>query len=441
MQLFSTKSPQKKVSLKEAVFHSLPTDGGLYMPEQLSKLPDEFIESLPQKSFQEIAYQVAKHLLGDSVDDLALKQIVEEAINFSAPVIEIEKDSYVLELFHGPTMAFKDFGARFMSRLMSYLLNGKAQDLHILVATSGDTGGAVAQGFYGVPGISVTILYPKGKVSPLQEKQLTTLRKNITAVEVEGTFDDCQALVKRAFLDEELKQKMNLSSANSINIIRLIPQTFYYFNAYAQIRRKGNQHPIVFSVPSGNFGNLTAGLFAEKMGLPVSCFIAATNVNAIVPEYLKTGMFTPKPSVQTLSNAMDIGNPSNFERMRFMFDDEVDKMRAKIKGYAFTDQETLEIIKHVEQEDDYILCPHTAIAYQALKNYGVSKSEQIAGVFLSSAHPCKFPNVYTAEQWQKITIPPQGEEVMHKEKQALTMKNDFQNFKDLLLNSIQVEVD
>lgn len=433
MKLFSTRSPEQLVSLPEAIFKSLPADGGLYMPEAFPELPTSFYRALAQKSFQEIAFEVAHRLMGEAVEASALKQIVREAINFPAPVKQIEEDVFVLELFHGPTMAFKDFGARFMSRLMNYFLDKGHAEIDILVATSGDTGGAVAQGFYNVPGIHVTLLYPKGKVSPLQERQLTTLGKNITPLEVEGTFDDCQALVKKAFLDKELNKKKTLSSANSINIARLIPQSFYYFNAFAQIRRSGNTQPLVFSVPSGNFGNLTAGLFAQKMGLPISHFVASTNVNDTVPEYLQSGIFKAKPSIHTLSNAMDIGNPSNFERMQFLFDNSVEKMRKQISGYSFSDEQTLEIIRRVESDAHYLMCPHTAIAYQGLKNYGTENKTKVAGVFLSSAHPCKFPNVYTDEQWAKVDVPPQGKEIMNKVKKAFPLKNDYQSFKEWLM--------
>lgn len=433
MKLFSTRSPQQFVSLPEAIFKSLPADGGLYMPEAFYELPLSFYRALPQKSPQQIAFEVAQHMIGEDVEASALQQIIHESLNFPAPVKLIEEDIFVLELFHGPTMAFKDFGARFMSRLMNYFLDKEHTEIDILVATSGDTGGAVAQGFYNVPGIRVTLLYPKGKVSPLQEKQLTTLGKNITALEVEGTFDDCQTMVKKAFLDKELNEKKNFSSANSINIARLIPQSFYYFNAFAQVRRSGNTHPIVFSVPSGNFGNLTAGLFAQKMGLPISHFVAATNVNDVVPEYLHTGIFKVRPSIHTLSNAMDIGNPSNFERMQFLFDKDVEKMGKQISGYSFTDKQTLEIIRKVELGSNYLMCPHTAIAYQGLKNYSIENETKVAGVFLSSAHPCKFPNVYTDKQWAKVDIPSQGKEIMNNVKKAVSLKNDYQAFKKWLM--------
>ena len=313
MKLYSTKNPTAFVSLKEAVFKGLPDDNGLFMPDFIPQLEADFIKNLKNHSFQSIAFTVAKTLLRGVIPDEDLKILVERAIDFPAPVVKLDDSTHILELFHGPSLAFKDFGARFMAQLMSYFNQEDTRELVILVATSGDTGGAVAAGFYKTLGIKVVILYPSGKVSLLQEKQLTTLGENIMALEVEGTFDDCQALVKKAFLDRELTSKIRLSSANSINIARLIPQSFYYFEAFKQVEAHGK--PVVFSIPSGNFGNLTAGLFAQKMGLPVSKFIAATNANDVVPQYLASGTYTPTPSVPTLSNAMDVGNPSNFARM------------------------------------------------------------------------------------------------------------------------------
>lgn len=311
MNFYSTNSPSVEVPFKEAVFNSLPQDRGLYMPVNIPKLDADFIQNLDKYSLPEIAFNVAKTLLSDSIPEEDLKALIEDAINFEAPIIKLEDDVYVLELFHGPSLAFKDFGARFMSRVMSYFLRDGEQLLDVLVATSGDTGGAVALGFLGVPNTRVTILYPKGKVSPIQEQQLTTNGKNIRAIEIDGTFDDCQSLVKQAFTDDELNKKFRLTSANSINIARLIPQTFYYFNAYAQLLREGKSE-VTFCVPSGNFGNIGAGLLAWKLGLPVKQFIAATNANDTVPAFLKSGVYEPKPSVSTLSNAMDVGSPSNW---------------------------------------------------------------------------------------------------------------------------------
>ncbi len=432
MKLYSTKNPTFQVELEQAVFQSMPPDNGLYMPLEIPQLPASFFNTIQHKSFIELSYEVAKKLIGDSIEEHALQQIIEEAINFPSPIHTIEKQVSVLELFHGPSMAFKDFGARFMSRVMHYFLKKKSKEIDILVATSGDTGGAVALGFYDVPGIRVTILYPKGKVSPLQEKQLTTLGKNITALEVDGTFDDCQKLVKTAFQDQELTKIKNLSSANSINIARLIPQTFYYFNAYKQLKEKGFNGSVTFSVPSGNFGNITAGLFAEKMGLPVHHFVASTNINDEVPQYLKTGLFEPQPSKHTLSNAMDVGNPSNFERMLTLFDNDVDTMRERISGYSFTDEDTRKAIEDVKNKSNYILCPHTAIAYAGLKKYMNHTKENITGVFLSSAHPCKFPNVYNEETWEQVTIPKQAKHLKDKTKKTIPMSSDYTSFKEYL---------
>lgn len=435
MKLYSTKSPNRFVDLKEALFHSLPPDNGLYMPESIPELPLSFFETIENRDFQEISFEVAKALIGNSVEEKALQEIIEEAVNFPAPVKQIDRNTHVLELFHGPSMAFKDFGARFMSRLMHYYLAQENREIDILVATSGDTGGAVALGFYKVPGIRVTILYPKGKVSPLQEKQLTTLGHNITALEVEGNFDDCQRLVKAAFLDKELNAAKNLSSANSINIARLIPQSFYYFNAYAQLKREGNSAPVTFSVPSGNFGNLTAGLLAARMGLPVYHFVAATNANDVVPQYLKTGTYIARSSQQTLSNAMDVGNPSNFERMLDLFDRDLNKMKKEISGFSYSDKETQDTIQELEKRTGYILCPHTAIAYKGLKDYLAQHPDvETTGVFLSSAHPCKFPNVYTPELWAKVVTPQDTDELMKRKKQSVAMTSEFKDFKQWLLN-------
>ena len=368
MKLYSTKNKERLVSLREAVFRGLPEDNGLYMPQAIPLLDQEFIKNLRQYSFQEIAFRVADTLLQGAIPESDLQRIIEQAVNFPAPVHQLDPRKYVLELYHGPSLAFKDFGARFMAQLMSYFNQDEDRELVILVATSGDTGGAVAAGFFQTPGIKVVILYPSGKVCMLQEKQLTTLGHNIAALEVHGTFDDCQALVKQAFLDPELSSAIRLSSANSINISRLIPQSFYYFEAYKQIADGGS--PVVFCVPSGNFGNLTAGLIAHRMGLPVHHFIAATNINDVVPEYLHTGQYMPRPSVRTLSNAMDVGNPSNFARMVDMFScpecSTWNNMTASVSGFAYSDERTRRAIQEVYARYGYILEPHGAVAYLAL---------------------------------------------------------------------------
>ncbi len=438
MNLYSTNSKDHHiVPLEEALFHSLPPDNGLYMPVEIPVLPQEFFRQAEQYSFPEIAYTVAKALLKNGMENGELKDIIEEAVNFPAPVEPVMDDTagiYVLELFHGPSLAFKDFGARFMSRLMAYFLKRQSREIHILVATSGDTGGAVALGFLNVPGIKVTILYPSGKVSAVQEQQLTTNGSNIEALEVAGSFDDCQRLVKQAFLDKELNERLNLSSANSINIARLIPQTFYYFNAYAQLRRMGDQREIVFSVPSGNFGNLTAGLIAQRMGLPIHHFVAATNINDEVPKYLATGIFEPKPSLGTLSNAMDVGNPSNFVRILDLFNGDLKEIRKHIAGFSFTDEETRHAIGRLYNEAGYVACPHTAVAYLGLKKFLQRQQPAgIAGVFLSTAHPCKFLDVYEEDMKANIPLPPQILTIQNKQKQAIKIGKDFASLKSLLL--------
>jgi threonine synthase len=436
MKLYSTNNPSSSVSFKEAVFNSMPQDKGLYMPAIIPQLDAQFINNLGGYTLSEIAFHVAKHLIGDDIPENDLKAIIDDAINFDAPIVELEENVYVLELFHGPSLAFKDFGARFMSRVMSYFLESGEKQLDVLVATSGDTGGAVALGFLGVPNTRVTILYPKGKVSNIQELQLTTNGQNIRAIEVDGTFDDCQALVKQAFTDKELNEKFRLTSANSINIARLIPQTFYYFNAYAQALKQGKSK-VVFSVPSGNFGNIGAGLLAWKMGLPVEQFIAATNANDTVPEFLKTGVYQPKPSVATLSNAMDVGNPSNWVRIADMFKDNPDELKKLVTGYRYDDEETVKAIQEVYDHYNYVVCPHTAIAWQALKDYQQDKhsSADVAGIFLSTAHPCKFPDVFNDEIAGHIDIPEQVKDIQTKEKLAVGLGVDFDGFKDYLLKN------
>jgi threonine synthase len=429
MKLYSTKNPTKFVSLKEAVFKGLPQDNGLFMPEYIPQLDTDFIKNLKDYSFQSIAYTVAKTLIGGVIPDKDLKKLVEQSMNFSAPVVTLDDSTHVLELFHGPSLAFKDFGARFMAQLMSYFNKRNKRELVILVATSGDTGGAVAAGFYKTLGIKVVILYPSGKVSMLQEKQLTTLGENITALEVEGTFDDCQALVKLAFLDKELTKKIRLSSANSINIARLIPQSFYYFEAFKQVN--SNNKPVVFSIPSGNFGNLTAGLFAKKMGLPISKFIAATNANSVVPKYLATGDYKPTSSVPTLSNAMDVGNPSNFARMLDLYSSTWNIMKKDIVGYAYDDSATKKAMREVKLKFNYIIDPHGAVGYLALKDY--QKENDVVGVILETAHPAKFLDDVESILEQKIDIPERLASLANKKKEARLSPTDFSDFKSWLL--------
>jgi len=432
MQLYSTNDKSNVVSLREAVFRGLPADKGLYMPMELPKLPADFIENLANLSFQEIAFEVAKNLLRNAIPEQDLRTIIENSITFPAPVVKLDAQRHVLELFHGPSLAFKDFGARFMAQLMSHFNREEDQELTILVATSGDTGGAVAAGFYQTPGIRVIILYPSGKVSLLQEKQLTTLGANITALEVDGTFDDCQALVKRAFLDEDLNRKHRLSSANSINIARLVPQSFYYFEAFKQIQNK--KTPVVFCVPSGNFGNLTAGLFAKKMGLPAHHFIAATNLNDVVPAYLRTSIFTPRASVRTLSNAMDVGNPSNFSRMLDLYCSTWNIMRADISGYAFTDEQTKTAIRKVKQKYDYVIDPHGAVGYLALNAY-LQEKPNTQGAILETAHPAKFKDDVEAILNEPVDVPQRLAALADREKVAIPMSKAFTNFKAWLLEN------
>lgn len=435
MKLYSTNNTASTVDFKEAVFNSMPQDKGLYMPESIPRMEDYFLDNLEKFSLQKIAFTVANHILNGAIKEEDLQAIIEDAINFPAPVRKLDEETYVLELFHGPSLAFKDFGARFMSRVMSYFMEPGEKLLNVLVATSGDTGGAVALGFLDVPNTLVTILYPKGKVSHVQELQLTTNGRNIRAIEVDGTFDDCQALVKQAFTDKELNEKFRLTSANSINIARLIPQTFYYFNAYAQLKREGKTD-IIFSVPSGNFGNIGAGLLAWKMGLPVKQFIAATNINDTVPAFFETGVFTPKPSIATLSNAMDVGNPSNWVRIMNLFNDDAEALKEVVTAYSYDDVQTTDAVYKVFEDYKYVVCPHTAIAWMAIGQYRFdSRDKSSAAVFLSTAHPCKFPDVYEGEISEAVTIPPQVKELMEKPKMAVEIKADFALFKDFLMQN------
>lgn len=432
MKLYSTNNKSLQVSFRDAVFNSLPVDNGLYMPESIPKLDAAFIKNIQQYSLQEIGLKVAHALIGDAIPFDDLKKIVYDAINFDAPVKFLDADLAVLELFHGPSFAFKDFGARFMSRVMGYFSRADDQLLDVLVATSGDTGGAVALGFLGVNGTRVTILYPKGKVSKVQEEQLTTNGQNIRALEVDGTFDDCQALVKRAFNDVELKSSLRLTSANSINIARLIPQTFYYFWAYAQLKSQGVDE-VVFTVPSGNFGNIGAGLLAYKMGLPVKHFVAGTNVNDTVPRYLSSGAYEPKPSVQTLANAMDVGNPSNWVRIQDMFANSLSSLNELISSYTYTDKETEDGMQELYTKYGYIACPHTAIAFKAAQAYKENYKGNFASIFLSTAHPCKFPDAIDKELFVKVK-PPKGVDALGSErKQTIEMPVDYNMFKAYLL--------
>lgn len=428
MQLQSTKDKNNVVDLKTAVLDSYPIDKGLYMPTHIPKVEDAFLRGLQDLSFQDICLYLAHKWIGDDIPYQNLEDIITKAIDFQAPVKSLDNVRYSLELWHGPSLAFKDFGARFMAGLMSYFLSNEQKKLTILVATSGDTGGAVASGFFKTPDIEVIILYPSGKVSPLQEKQLTTLGHNIHAIEVEGTFDDCQALVKKAFLDDDLRQKHFLGSANSINIARLIPQSFYYFEAFKQVIE--SKKDIVFSVPSGNFGNLTAGVLSKKMGLPIKRFIAATNSNNVVPSYLDTGIFTPKTSIQTISNAMDVGAPSNFDRLTRLYGDDWHVIKSDIQGYWCTDEETKRHIVDAYHKHNYLCDPHGAIAYGALKT--LNKNE--IGIFLETAHPSKFLETMRDSLGFEPPIPSSLSDLMDKSSIKQVMAPDFEMFKTYLLD-------
>jgi len=415
MHYYSTNNRNHHASLKEAVIRGQAPDKGLYMPERIPTLPETFYQNLKGLPFEEIALKVGWAILREDMELADLKRIVDDSLNFPIPLVPVEEGIYSLELFHGPTLAFKDVGARFMARLLGHFLKNEDKEVTVLVATSGDTGSAVAHGFLGVPGIKVIILYPSGKVSPLQEKQLTTLGQNITALEVEGSFDDCQALVKLAFADAELNKRVNLTSANSINLARLIPQSFYYHYAWSQVP-KGEDDRVVVCVPSGNFGNLTAGLIAKRMGLPIHRYIAATNANDVVPQYLLTGEFTPRPSVATCSNAMDVGNPSNFARMMDLYQNNREALAADVVGYTITDAETKAAILEIQQRTGYLTDPHGAVGYLALKQY--LKDEPATGIFLETAHPAKFIEVVEEATGSKVIVPEALESLRHKPKLA-----------------------
>eukprot|EP01118_Nematostelium_gracile_P009596 TRINITY_DN3249_c0_g2_i3.p1 TRINITY_DN3249_c0_g2~~TRINITY_DN3249_c0_g2_i3.p1 ORF type:complete len:436 (-),score=67.62 TRINITY_DN3249_c0_g2_i3:655-1962(-) len=433
MKLYSTNNPEQLVDFKTAVFNSMPLDKGLYMPAEIPRLNQTFLDNIGQYSLPEIAFEVASALIGDAMPAEDLKAIIDDAISFEAPLRPLDKHTQVLELFHGPSLAFKDFGARFMSRVMSYFLREGEQLLDVLVATSGDTGGAVALGFLGVPNTRVTILFPKGKVSEIQELQLCTNGQNIQVLEIAGTFDDCQQLVKEAFADAELNARHRLTSANSINIARLIPQTFYYFNAYAQLRRQGIEKMVV-AVPSGNFGNIAAGLLAQRMGLPVEQFIAATNANDTVPRFLETGVYETRPSVQTYSNAMDVGAPSNWVRIMELFEGDADALKQVLKGYRFTDEETIEAIRRLHELHGYIACPHTAVAWLATKAYQAEHPDSdTVCVFLSTAHPCKFPDALPEDIASKVVVPEEVKAMKEKLRQSTAMPVSFPEFKAYLM--------
>ena len=453
MKYYSTNKQVPVASLQEAVVKGLAADKGLFMPMSIKPLPQEFYDTIDTLSFQEIAYRVADAFFGEDIPADTLKQIVYDTLSFDVPLVKVADNIYSLELFHGPTLAFKDVGGRFMARLLGYFIKKEGQkNVNVLVATSGDTGSAVANGFLGVDGIHVYVLYPKGKVSEIQEKQFTTLGQNITALEVDGTFDDCQALVKAAFMDKELNEHLSLTSANSINVARFLPQAFYYFYAYAQLKRAGKADNAVICVPSGNFGNITAGLFGKKMGLPVKRFIAANNRNDIFYQYLQTGKYNPRPSIATIANAMDVGDPSNFARVLDLYGESHEEICKQISGTTYTDEqirETVkctydeisgttytdeqirETVKETWKEHHYLLDPHGACGYRALVE-GLKEGE--TGVFLETAHPAKFLETVESIIGESVEIPAKLQEFMKGEKKSLQMTKEFADFKSYLLS-------
>ena len=432
MKYYSTNGKAPEADLHKAVVKGLAEDKGLYMPETLKKLPQDFFDNIQDMSFQEISYRVADAFFGEDVPADTLKKIVYDTLSFDCPTVKVNDNIYSLELFHGPTLAFKDVGARFMARLLGHFISQEGkEEVNVLVATSGDTGSAVANGFLGVEGIHVYVLYPKGKVSAIQECQFTTLGKNITEVEVDGVFDDCQALVKSAFMDNDLNKQMKLTSANSINVARFLPQSFYYFYAYAQMKKLGLADNLVVCVPSGNFGNITSGLFAKKMGLPIKRFIAANNANDIFYKYLQTGVYEPKASVQTIANAMDVGDPSNFARIIDLYKNDHDAICADVSGATFTDEQIAETIKAVSDKYGYICDPHGACGYRALET-GLKEGE--TGVFLETAHPAKFKSTVESIIGHEIEIPQKLAEFMKGTKQSIQMPKNFEDFKEYLLS-------
>lgn len=431
MLYYSTNKQTPPASLEEAVIKGLAPDKGLYMPEKIKRLPPAFFHNMGEMSLQEISFIVAEAFFGEDVEADVLKNIVYDTLSFDIPLVPVHDSIYSLELFHGPTLAFKDVGARFMARLLGYFIKKEGEkEVNVLVATSGDTGSAVANGFLGVPGIHVYVLYPKGKVSEIQEKQFTTLGRNITALEIDGTFDDCQALVKNAFMDKDLNKMMHLTSANSINVARFLPQSFYYFYAYAQLLRRDISDNVVMCVPSGNFGNITAGLFAKRMGLPVKRFIAANNRNDIFLHYLRTGVYEPKPSVATLANAMDVGAPSNFARVLDLYGGSHDAICADISGAAYSDNQIRETLADVYRRHHYLLDPHGTCGYRVLVE-GLKPGE--TGVFLETAHPAKFLATVEEIIGEPVAVPSALQRFMQGKKRSVELSADFTHFKRYLL--------
>lgn len=419
MNYYSLNNKNLKVSFQEAVIQGLAPDRGLYFPEQLTELPNDFFDNIENLSNETIAFEAIKQFVGDEIPENELKKIITATLCFDFPLVEIEENVFSLELFHGPTMAFKDVGARFMSRCLAYFNRNINQKNTVLVATSGDTGGAVASGFLGVKGVEVIILYPSGKVSDIQERQLTTLGQNITAMEVDGVFDDCQDMVKQAFLDSDLKFK-NLTSANSINIARWLPQMFYFFFAYKTLKK--HNKPLIISCPSGNFGNICAGIIAKKLGLPIQHFVASTNANDTIPRFLENGNYNPKPSIATISNAMDVGNPSNFVRIQEMYNNDLKAFEKDFSSFHFNDDATKTAMKGIFENSQYVAEPHGAVGYLGLKKQ-MQTSKNSIGVFLETAHPIKFLDVVEPVLGIKLSIPKQIESVLNKEKVSVKIKS------------------
>ena len=431
MKFYSLNNTAPEVSFDIAVVNGIAPDKGLYFPEEIKPLPSSFFEKIESLSNEEIAFTAIQQFVSGIVPDNVLKDILKEVLDFEFPIVEITPNIGTLELFHGPTMAFKDVGARFMAQCLGYFSRSNKQEVTVLVATSGDTGGAVANGFLGVEGVKGVILYPSGKVSDIQERQLTTLGQNIKALEVEGTFDDCQAMVKNAFLDKDLLAHMKLTSANSINVARWLPQLFYFLFAYKQAKSKGKE--IIFSVPSGNFGNICAGLVAQRLGMPVNHFIAATNVNDTVPQFMSTKEYSPKPSKATISNAMDVGDPSNFIRIRHLFKDNFEELEKNLSSYSFDDNQTKEALKEIYSLNGYIADPHGAVGYLGLKKYQ-AQHPNTYGIFLETAHPVKFLDIVEETLSEKLEIPAQIKKVMGKTKKSIQISN-YEGLKNFLLKS------
>ncbi|MEH6771676.1 threonine synthase [Maribacter arcticus] len=431
MKFYSLNNTAPEVSFDIAVVNGIAPDKGLYFPEEIKPLPSSFFEKIESLSNEEIAFTAIQQFVSGIVPDNVLKDILKEVLDFEFPIVEITPNIGTLELFHGPTMAFKDVGARFMAQCLGYFSRSNKQEVTVLVATSGDTGGAVANGFLGVEGVKVVILYPSGKVSDIQERQLTTLGQNITALEVDGTFDDCQAMVKNAFLDKDLLAHMKLTSANSINVARWLPQLFYFLFAYKQAKSKGKE--IIFSVPSGNFGNICAGLVAQRLGMRVNHFIAATNVNDTVPQFMSTKEYSPKPSTATISNAMDVGDPSNFIRIRHLFKDNFEELKKNLSSYSFDDNQTKEALKEIYNINGYIADPHGAVGYLGLKKYQ-AQHPNTYGIFLETAHPVKFLDIVEETLSEKLEIPAQIKKVMGKTKKSIQISN-YEGLKNFLLKS------